>query len=111
MYEADENIQQYSTDEQAVIKEYRMEKIVYTITDENGIHARPAGRIVNAAKPFASDIRMTLPSSGKSADAKKLFAVMGLGVRKGDTIHIEAEGQDAAAALETLRTVLAEAGL
>ena len=88
-----------------------MEKIVYTIRDENGIHARPAGKIVQAAKGFSAEITMVLPKSGKRADAKKLFAVMGLGVKAGDTIWLEAEGEDAAEALETLQKVLREAGL
>ena len=88
-----------------------MKRIVYTITDENGIHARPAGKIVAAAKNFTSAIRLILPVTDKSADAKKLFAVMGLGVKKGDTIHIEAEGEDAEAAILAIQNMLREAGL
>lgn len=88
-----------------------MKRIVYTITDENGIHARPAGKIAAAAKNFTSDIRLILPVTDKSADAKKLFAVMGLGAKKGDTIHIEAEGEDAEAAINAIQNMLLEAGL
>ena len=88
-----------------------MKRIVYTITDENGLHARPAGKIVAAARQFRSDVRLVLPAAHKSADAKKLFAVMGLSVKKGDTIHIEAEGDDAEAAAAVLENMLLEAGL
>lgn len=88
-----------------------MERIVYTITDENGIHARPAGKIVAEAKKYVSDIRLILPIKDKSADAKKLFSVMGLGVRKGDTIQIEAEGEDAAKAAAAMEAMLRETGL
>ena len=88
-----------------------MKRIVYTITDENGIHARPAGKIVAAAKNFTSDIRLIRPVTDKSADAKKLFAVMGLGARKGDTIHIEVEGEDAEEAVSALQNMILEAGL
>ena len=88
-----------------------MKRIVYTITDANGIHARPAGKIVAAAKNCASDIRLILPVTDKSADAKKLFAVMGLGARQGDTIHIEVEGEDEETAARTIQNMLTEAGL
>lgn len=88
-----------------------MKRIVYTITDENGIHARPAGKIVSAARNFHSEIRLILPVTDKTADAKKLFSVMGLGAQKGDTIHIEAEGEDADDAVRTLEKMLLEAGL
>jgi len=88
-----------------------MKRIVYTITDENGLHARPAGKIVAAAKNFTSDIHLILPKSEKSADAKKIFAVMGLGIQKGDTIHIEAEGEDEETAALAMQNMLVEAGL
>ena len=86
-----------------------MKRIVYTITDENGIHARPAGKIAAAAKNYTSVIRLILPVTDKSADAKKLFAVMGLGACKGDTIHIEAEGEDEDAAILDMQNMLREA--
>lgn len=88
-----------------------MHRIEYTITDENGIHARPAGKIVAEAKKYKANIHLLLPFTDRSADAKKLFAVMGLGAKKGDTIHIEAEGEDAKAALDAIETMLAKAGL
>lgn len=88
-----------------------MHRIVYTITDENGIHARPAGKIVAEAKKYKANIRLILPVTDTSADAKKLFSVMGLGVKKGDTIHIEAEGEDAEEALQAIEAMLAESGL
>ena len=86
-----------------------MEKIVYKISDENGIHARPAGLIVNAAKRFVSTI--SLERAGKTADAKKLFSVMGLGIRCGDEIAIIAEGDDERAAVCEIERVMKSAGL
>ena len=86
-----------------------MEKIVYKISDENGIHARPAGLIVNAAKRFVSSI--SLERAGKTADAKKLFSVMGLGIRCGEEITIIAEGDDESAAVCEIERVMKSAGL
>lgn len=74
----------------------------YTITDEVGIHARPAGLLVKEVKKYGANV--TIESNGKSADAKKLMALMALGVKKGDTVTVNVEGDgeaEAATALET----------
>ena len=63
-----------------------------TITDEVGIHARPTGLLVKEAKNYDSVIKVT--KDGKSAEAKKLMALMGLGVKKGDTVTVSVEGGD-----------------
>ena len=69
-----------------------MKSFDYVITDEVGIHARPAGLLVKEAKSYDSVIRIT--KDGKSAEAKKLMALMGLGVKKGDTVTVSVEGGD-----------------
>lgn len=69
-----------------------MRKFDYTITDENGIHARPAGILVKSAGAFSSDITITMGE--KSASAKKLFAIMSLGIKRGNTITVTVEGED-----------------
>ena len=69
-----------------------MKSFDYVITDEVGIHARPAGLLVKEAKSYDSVIRIT--KDGKSAEAKKLMALMGLGVKKGDTVTVYVEGGD-----------------
>ena len=69
-----------------------MRSFEYTITDEVGIHARPAGILVKEAKSYDSVIKVT--KDGKSAEAKKLMALMGLGVKKGDTVTFSVEGGD-----------------
>lgn len=74
-----------------------MKEFTYVITDEIGIHARPAGMMVKEAKSFASKI--TLEANGKSADATKLMAVMSLGVKSGAEVVIKAEGDDEDAAI------------
>ena len=69
-----------------------MKSFEYTITDEVGIHARPAGLLVKEVKKYDSVINVT--KDGKSAEAKKLMALMGLGVKKGDTVTVSVEGSD-----------------
>ncbi|MDO5540302.1 MAG: HPr family phosphocarrier protein [Eubacteriales bacterium] len=69
-----------------------MKKFQYEIKDETGIHARPAGLLVKEAKEFKSNI--TVYAKGKSADATRLMAVMGMGVKCGDMVEVEADGPD-----------------
>ena len=78
-----------------------MKEFTYTIKDELGIHARPAGLLVKEAAKFGC--KVTISAKGKNADAKRLFNVMSLGVKCGDEIIITCDGDgenDAAAALE-----------
>ena len=69
-----------------------MKTFEYTITDEVGIHARPAGVLAKKVKEFNSVV--TITKDGKSAEAKKLMAVMGLGVKQGQTVTVTVEGAD-----------------
>ena len=78
-----------------------MKDFEYTIKDELGIHARPAGMLVKEAKKYQSKI--TITKEGKSAEASKLMAVMSLGVKCGQTVQIAVEGpdeEDAAAGIQ-----------
>lgn len=69
-----------------------MKKFNYTITDPQGVHARPAGILVKEAAKYQSSI--TIEKDGKTGDAKRIFAVMGLGVKCGQTISVKVEGPD-----------------
>lgn len=83
-----------------------MRTFEYTIKDAVGIHARPAGMLVNAIKPFESEV--IIDRNGKSVDAKRLMALMGLGVKCGDTIKVTVNGADEDAAAEALEKFLTE---
>ena len=78
----------------------------YTIKDALGVHARPAGLLVKLAKQYISTI--TLEKNGKTCDMRKLMAVMGMGIRQGETITVTAEGGDEAAAIEAVEKFLTE---
>ena len=79
-----------------------MKKFEYTIKDELGIHARPAGMLVKCAQKFKSDIMVSC--GGKTADAKRLFNIMGLNVKQGDSVEVSVTGEDE----ETAKTAVAE---
>ncbi|WP_084725801.1 HPr family phosphocarrier protein [Streptacidiphilus melanogenes] len=68
------------------------------------LHARPAGKLAQAAARFNSTI--LIEHAGKSVNPAGILAVMGLGATAGTTVTIRAEGEDAGAAVETLAAVL-----
>lgn len=69
-----------------------MKTFNYTITDELGIHARPAGMLAKTAKALDSEI--TITKEEKSVGASKLMMLMGLGIKQGDTISVTINGGD-----------------
>lgn len=79
-----------------------MKKFQYVLKDPLGLHARPAGLLVREAQKYQSEITLTLLSGGKSASAKKLLAVMGLGVKGGDAVEVSVSGADEVSAGEEL---------
>ncbi|GFI47223.1 phosphocarrier protein HPr [Lachnospiraceae bacterium] len=78
-----------------------MKTFQFIIRDPVGIHARPAGLLVKRAAEFQSNI--TINGNGKSADAKKLLKLMGLGVRQGMEISCQVEGADEEAACQAMK--------
>lgn len=83
-----------------------MKQFNYTITDPEGIHARPAGELVKAAKEFESKI--TLEKDGKSGDCKKIFTIMALAVKNGNEVTITCEGPDEDAAVAKMQEFMKE---
>lgn len=81
-----------------------MKEFQYVITDPEGIHARPAGEFVKAAKSFVSEV--TVAKDGKAVSAKKIFGIMGLAVKQGQEITVTVEGADEDAAAAELETFL-----
>ncbi|MCD8140614.1 MAG: HPr family phosphocarrier protein [Planctomycetaceae bacterium] len=85
-----------------------MVQFSHVIRDALGIHARPAGLLVKAAGKY-KNATITLDKGGDDkADMKKLFRVMRLGVKQGDTVTVTVEGEDEDAALAELRAIMEE---
>lgn len=78
-----------------------MKKFTYVIKDEVGIHARPAGELVKTAKQYESTI--TVSKNGKAAEARKLMALMSLGVKCADEVEVTVEGADEEKAFEEIQ--------
>lgn len=78
-----------------------MKTFTYTINDPLGIHARPAGQIVNEAKKYESTIMLQFGE--KNVNATRIMGVMGLGVKPGQSVTVTAEGSDEEAAIRSLQ--------
>ena len=78
-----------------------MKSFSYKVKDELGIHARPAGMLVKEVKNFQS--KVTLEKDGKTVDASRLMAVMGMGVKKDQTVTVTVEGYDEDAACDAIK--------
>lgn len=81
-----------------------MKTFEYTIKDELGIHARPAGMLAKTAKALDSEI--TITKGEKTVGASKLMALMGLGVKCGDTITVGIDGGDEASSEKAMKEFL-----
>ena len=78
-----------------------MKTFEYTIKDELGIHARPAGLLVKEAKKYESEC--TITKDGKTKKLTQLMMLMSLGVKQGETVTVIAEGADEDTAIEGLK--------
>ena len=81
-----------------------MRTFEYTIKDKLGIHARPAGLLVNAVRALNSEATVT--KGAKTVGGAKLIALMGLGVKCGDTITVTVSGGDERASENALKEFL-----
>lgn len=77
-----------------------MKQFTITVNDPNGLHARPAGQLAKAAAGFKS--RVVLEKNGRTADSRRLMAIMALCVKQGEAVHITVEGEDEDAAAKAL---------
>ena len=84
-----------------------MKEFTYTITDPVGIHARPAGLLVKAIKALDSSVTIA-KADGKSAAGTKLMALMGLGIKQGDTVTVTVDGGDEEASCAALSKFFAD---
>lgn len=83
-----------------------MISITYTITDELGIHARPAGSLVKAAAAFPCAIKIGTPD--KMVDAKRIMGVMALALKFGAELTMSFDGDREKEAAESLSAFLKE---
>lgn len=80
-----------------------MREAIVTVTNDVGLHARPAATFVKKAAEFESDITITnLTRSGEPVNAKSVVSVFKAAVAKDHEIRLTADGADEDAALDAL---------
>ena len=80
-----------------------MVEFTYVITDEQGLHARPASQFVMAAAKCKSTV-----FGSRTVNAKGVMAVMSLGAKKGQEILIKVEGENEAEDAANLKAFVQE---
>jgi phosphocarrier protein HPr len=75
-----------------------------TIVNRRGLHARASARFVKCAEAYDAEIRVT--KDGQTVGGTSIMGLMTLAAAPGCKVELEAEGPDAAAALEALSTLV-----
>jgi phosphocarrier protein HPr len=75
-----------------------------TIVNRRGLHARASARFVKCAEAFDAEIRVT--KDGQTVGGTSIMGLMTLAAAPGCKVELEAEGPDAAAALDALTTLV-----
>ncbi|WP_073998537.1 HPr family phosphocarrier protein [Anaerococcus urinomassiliensis] len=75
-----------------------------TLTNEIGLHARPASIFIRAAVKFPCDI--TVEKNGRSYNAKSIMSVLSMSASNGDELTIKASGDDEEDAVKALVDVI-----
>lgn len=80
-----------------------MPKVAIEVVVSNceGLHARPAMQFVDVANQFGSNV--VVYREADAVDGKSVMQMITLGAAMGTVLRIEADGEDASAALESLK--------
>ena len=78
------------------------------VVNRQGLHARPISLVVAEARRHRAAVRITGPD-GTVADASSVFSLMTLAASQGATLTLEADGDDAEAAVAAI-VALVEGG-
>lgn len=76
-----------------------------TINNQVGLHARPATFFIQKANEFKSSI--WIEKDDRKVNAKSLLGVLSLGIVKGTSVNLVADGNDEKEALNTLAALIA----
>jgi phosphocarrier protein len=77
-----------------------------TVKNKSGLHARPAALFVQIANKFDSRITVKREDDSEEVNGKSIMGILMLGAEKGSIIIIEADGDDADAALSELEKII-----
>ncbi|MCU0863534.1 MAG: HPr family phosphocarrier protein [Planctomycetes bacterium] len=82
-------------------------RLVVTLQNRHGLHARPAHLFVQTANAYASEVRVGRVDGDEQVDGKSIMGMMMLAAEHGVQLVIEATGPDADAVLRALGELVA----
>lgn len=85
------------------LKKKNIAKGKFVVGNDRGLHTRPSTELVKCASSFKS--KVCLVYQKHSVNAKSLLGILMLAARKGAKIGIEAEGEDAEEAVQSIVTL------
>lgn len=102
------NLPQARTRKRSIKKkgDVSVKTITYTIMDELGLHARPAGKLSKMAAGFSGSIQIGTPQN--MVDCKRIMGIMGLGLKQGDKFSMTLDGEDEESFSESILQYLKE---
>lgn len=81
-----------------------MKSYSFELSNEHGLHARPAGLLIQTCSKFNSQI--SLVKNGQKFNCKSMLGVLKMAGVKGDALTIEIEGVDEAEALNEVKALI-----
>jgi len=87
-----------------VVQVKKLVKEQLKIINKMGLHARPAMQFVDLASKFSS--RINVSKGNQCVNGKSIMEMMLLAAGQGTVINVEAEGSDAARAVNALRQLV-----
>lgn len=75
-----------------------------SLKSETGLHARPASMFVKEASKYESEINIV--KEDQKYNAKSIMGILSMGAGKGDSLLIEAQGEDEKEAVDSLIEII-----
>ena len=89
-----------------------MKEFISVVASEVGLHARPASLFVSAAKASGCKVQLTKVvdgTPGTYVDGASILKVMALGIKCGESVSVQIEGENEAAAVDSLKAIIESA--
>ncbi len=75
----------------------------FTVVNDKGLHTRPSTELVKCAASFKAQVVLVYQNS--TVNAKSLLGILTLAASRGAKIRVEAEGEDAELAVQSIVTL------
>ena len=80
----------------------------FTVTNEFGLHARPAGQVATLAAQFEANLEIA--SKNEWVSARSVLSMLSLAIGPGSLVRVRAEGPDEENAVDAIGALLVGLG-